>query len=616
MTAPAIRVSQYRIGPGEFTGLAHVLKLNRALMRDYFVMISPAADGNSLDARTVGVAVSKDPFGSGGLTATAGLDELELARGNADADWVGTIQVVESERDRLVAGFRLLDVLVTPVTASTAVGVKTDTVAVRVPWLDITRVVPFGGWRGGGWSTAAAGTTKYPSGIARIFPSGTDLITFERFESVGAGDRVDAATIVTYVVEWGSTWTVNRATITGNNFGVGTVVGEWNSVALVGAPLTVTRAETWLWAAGYTQADAPGDTFPGMMLALGDGVTENATESLAAGNWRLDPVGSAVEVWALSHPDAVVDWTSQPAGRGSFATFDQAVAVPVADEGLDPSGPHDPIGITTGRRLAVVTTSSNAGAVAGWPAAVGWHPRHVADAVLNIRRPAPSSPSAWASRIQSVDFGLVLATSEAVAAGSLVTVVEGPTESTTELVYIPNHAELAVGQLIGELQKPRICSLVEALATGVQLLEDLNFALIVDRTLGTAVGANLDQWGDMVNEPRGGLADNDYRRFIAARIAVNESGGSTDELIKIWKLVTAPQISVLEIPLFPAGIHLQVLRETALDDDVARRVGAIMRDAKPSGVSLQLVEAVVGAFGFDTNPDAEPLDVGLFARSL
>lgn len=611
MTPPAIRVTQYRVAPGEFIGTQYVLKLNRALLPDYFVMISPGVEGNGVDANEVGVVVQADPFATGGLSVSAAADEINLIRLASGSDWTGTIQIVEAERDRDGAGFRLRDVAVISAAASTGVGLQLTQQSTLVPWADIGQVVLFGGWRGGGAAVSAAGLTKYPSVLGRLYPSGDDVINLERWENTGAGSRVDAALFVVYAVEWGAAWEVQRVNVTGGNFGLGTVVGEWNAATIV----TTTRDETWIWGSGYTEGEVPGDGFTGAMLALGDGVAELADEVLVAVNYRLDPVSSSSEIWVLSHPQLAVDWTSQAGGRGVFETFDQPVDPPIADEALVPEVPHLPEGIATGRRLAMVTASSNAATTAAWPAATAWTPLFIADAILNIQRFAVSQASAWASRIQSIDFGGVLATSDEITAGPL-TVGDETTDSTTELVYIPNHPEIAVSQLLGTLQKPRICSLVEAMATGVQVLEDLGFQLIVDRTLATATGAALDQWGETVGEQRGGLSDPDYRLFITARIAVNESGGSTDELIRIWQLVTSPQVSVLEVPLYPAGIWLQVIREEPLSDEVARRVGDIMRDAKPSGVSLELVEAVIGYFGFLTNPDAEPLDVGLFARSL
>lgn len=612
---PAIRVTQYRVTPGRFTGTSFVLKLNRPLLPNYFVMLSPSVEGNTIDANQVGVVVQADPFGTGGLTLQAADDEIQLIRLAGGTDWTGTIQIVESERDGDGNGFRLLDVAVMSPAASTAIGVVSAQAASPNAWADIDQVVLFGGLRGGGAAVPTAGLEKYPSILGRLFPSGDNVINLERFENTGAADRVVAALWVVYVVEWGSGWTVNRATVTGGNFGLGTVTGEWNSAAIVASPATLTRAATWLWAAGYTEGDTPGDSFAGAMLALGDGVAENATEDTVAVNYRLDPVSSSTEVYALTHPDAVVDWSSEAVGRGTFATFDKTVPAPVADESRSFGAPHG-LDVVAGRRIALVSTSSAGGALAAWPAVVAWYPQHIADAVLRFRRFAPSAPSAWGARIQSIDLGAVLATGDTVAAGPLDAGAGAEISSTTNLVLIPDHKDQAVANLLLQLRQPRITSLARALAEGAQTMEDELFGLIVNRELGAATGASLEQWGAVVGEQRGGLTDAEYRRFIEARILANNSGGSTDEMIKIWELVTGPSVSVQHFQIFPATFHLQVVRAVAMTDEVTRRVVRIMDDAKPSGIAMTLVEAVVGYYGFSPDPDASPLDVGTFARTL
>lgn len=611
---PAIRVTQYRVGPDEFTGTLYTLVLDRPLLRNYFVMISPAADGNTLDAATVVPKVSRDPFGTGDLVPTVNDNELQLFRGTTSADWVGTIQVVECERDPDVNGFRLLDVIDALLPASTGTGVQTTTRVARTEWKDIDQVVLFAGWRGGGARVLAVGQDKYPSSWARVFPSGDDVVSFERFEDVAAGSALVNTDMVAYVVEWGSAWDVQRVTITGANFGNGSSVGHWNTQTIT----SVTRVTTWLYANGYTEHDGPAEGFAGTALALGDGVTENAAETEVAANWQLDPGGSSLEVYVVSHPSLVVEWFNEPRGRAEFSTFNTTVAEPLTPQIRRPGDVHArTVDETTGRRLAVNYTSSANASNGGYPAAIGWFPSYTDDLVLNIVRPEPSAPSAWLQRLQSIDLGAVVKVAEDVVAGTLPTPTEDPPVSTTGLVLIPDHAAKAIDDLIGELRQPRISALAEAMATGVQVSEDLTFELIVDRMLDVATGDALDQYGENVGEPRGGLSsDPEYRRFIRARIAANESGGSTDELIQIWRIVTGPSISVLETPLYPAGFQLVVVREAPLSDEAARRVRALMEDAKPSGISMILIEAVVGYFGFITNPDAEPLDVGLLARSL
>jgi hypothetical protein len=158
-------------------------------------------------------------------------------------------------------------------------------------------------------------------------------------------------------------------------------------------------------------------------------------------------------------------------------------------------------------------------------------------------------------------------------------------------------------------------ALIRAMAKGAQVLEDNIFALVVDRGIEVAVGVNLDQWGSLVGEARDGLEDIDYRRFIRARILVNRSKGTTDEMIVLYRLLMGTE-DVRHTNLQPATFKLEAVRQTLLDDAIAARVLRMMTEAAPSGRQMLLVEAVTGYFGFRTNSAARGYNVGLFGRSL
>jgi len=612
----AIRVTQARIEPGEFTGTTYTLGLDRPLLRNYFVMISPAVEGNDIDAADVGVRVSADPFGTGDLSLSGAVDQIVLVRGAATVDWTGTIQIVECERDSDGSGFKLLDVVAINAAASTGTGLTSATDESGVPWTDIGQVALFGGIRGGGSTLAAAGTTKYPTIEGRIYPTGTGTINIERWENTGAASRVDLGRFVVYVVEWGSAWEVNRATITGGNFGVGTIAGEWNTTNLP-VEVIVTRANTWLWPSGYTQTDTPGGAFSGLMLALGTGLVDNATETQVSGNWRRDPVGVSVEVYALSHSSLAVDWDSVAFGQESYSTYDQAVDEPVDDDDVyTVVTAHQLIGGTLGRRAAVVTASAIATASTDWPSAVAWAPRHTSDEVLNIRRNPPVPSSTWAARVQSIDFGPALALSDTIALGAVDDEIDDSASgATTSIALVPDIAEQTLDVTKSALKKPRIMALIYALSKGTQTQENLNFALIVDRSIDTAVGANLDQWGTVVGELRDGATDTDYRVYIKARIMANTGSAYINDMIRMFQLLTAPS-TVRHQSLFPGAIKLYAVRSSLMSDVRAARVARLMEDARPNGKALILIEALTGYYGFQEDVSASGFNVGRFARVI
>ena len=167
--------------------------------------------------------------------------------------------------------------------------------------------------------------------------------------------------------------------------------------------------------------------------------------------------------------------------------------------------------------------------------------------------------------------------------------------STTQLTLIQDHPDRAVANALAQdrssQDSPRYVSLLEAMGEGVQLQEEQFFDLLVGRGLNLATGVSLEQWGAIVGEQRGGLNDEDYRRFIKARILANISEGTPDELLTVFALVTSPsQVRYFIHP--PAGFRLQTIRNELLSDALVRRIVRLMVSIKPAGVAMVLTEAL------------------------
>lgn len=190
-------------------------------------------------------------------------------------------------------------------------------------------------------------------------------------------------------------------------------------------------------------------------------------------------------------------------------------------------------------------------------------------------------------------------------------------QSTVPLIYIPNQRERALSLLPSQFRdnQPIIAALMYALGEGVQTLEDAIFDLMVGTRFEAATGAVLGIWGDLVGEVRGGLNDNDYRRFIAARILVNRSSGEAEDLILIAQTITAESVVRLEA-YYPAELIVYVFRSAAMSDEVVERVAAMMTEARPIGIKLQVIEAISGYLGFLDNPDSTAMPDGLLARNI
>ena len=185
--------------------------------------------------------------------------------------------------------------------------------------------------------------------------------------------------------------------------------------------------------------------------------------------------------------------------------------------------------------------------------------------------------------------------------------------ATTTLVHVPDHGDRAVDALLSVNKcKPRISALARAQGNGAQLLEDPVFGFVVGWSVDTVSGSALDVFGRIVGEQRQGLGDSAYRRFIQARIKANVSDGSRNELTEIYALLMdANDVRYFDLP--PAAFAIQAQRADWLDDVTAARVVAFMRDVKPAGVGMSLVESINQAFTYEDGPG---YDSGLYSRYL
>lgn len=81
--------------------------------------------------------------------------------------------------------------------------------------------------------------------------------------------------------------------------------------------------------------------------------------------------------------------------------------------------------------------------------------------------------------------------------------------------------------------KPNIVALVQALATRGQIVENALFSLAQGQLFGNAVGAQLDDIGNLVGADRNGLSDAQYRLLIQGTIAENCGNGTLASLLTI-----------------------------------------------------------------------------------
>lgn len=157
---------------------------------------------------------------------------------------------------------------------------------------------------------------------------------------------------------------------------------------------------------------------------------------------------------------------------------------------------------------------------------------------------------------------------------------------------ITDHAAAAIERLHDfHRDRPLIELLVEVCATPADALEDAFYQLLTERFIDNAVGAQLDLLGKIVTEARQGRSDDDYRRFIRARISANNSEGLIEDLIRVTRAVLGTtDHAVRPEGDFPACIRLHVEGEP-LDSGVADILVQFLRDAALGGVRVLLYSA-------------------------
>lgn len=137
--------------------------------------------------------------------------------------------------------------------------------------------------------------------------------------------------------------------------------------------------------------------------------------------------------------------------------------------------------------------------------------------------------------------------------------------------------DLLIAQYKGKLT---MADILNSWTQQVQELEDAFFQLLEDRTLGTGVGVQLDVLGAIVGQERLSSDDDQYLLRIKARIKINISSGTAEQLIEILNLLIDNDFNNIE--WFPSAFCMVVHDELTDDPDV---IADMIADARLGGVN-------------------------------
>lgn len=120
-----------------------------------------------------------------------------------------------------------------------------------------------------------------------------------------------------------------------------------------------------------------------------------------------------------------------------------------------------------------------------------------------------------------------------------------------------DHAGQAVALLTDEGREVQtLVELLRDVGGSVQAIEDAFWQLYTERSLDDATGAQLDNLGTLVGQPRNGYGDADYRTHLRARVKANRSSGNPDAILEILRLVV-PAPTTLDLDeLYPAAFRV------------------------------------------------------------
>lgn len=121
---------------------------------------------------------------------------------------------------------------------------------------------------------------------------------------------------------------------------------------------------------------------------------------------------------------------------------------------------------------------------------------------------------------------------------------------------ILTHEDDAVKRIISQYKGDRgLERMVKSGASQIQDLENKGYDLFSRLSIDSMVGKQLDLIGTIVGQARQGQDDISYRTFLKARIGINTSSGTIENVLSVWKILI-PDASLELKENFPAEVSI------------------------------------------------------------
>lgn len=162
--------------------------------------------------------------------------------------------------------------------------------------------------------------------------------------------------------------------------------------------------------------------------------------------------------------------------------------------------------------------------------------------------------------------------------------------------------------------KPKIKAWAAMLGRQAQDLEDSAQAILTITNIDGSIGAQLDNLGRFIGQPRVGLDDPTYRTYLRARILANKSSGTPEALYRVIGALFSGAV----MKITSSGVKSFVLKVSTVVMSTAQANAALafLIDSKEAGarVVLEYQQAPdARLLRFDTLPG---FDNGIFGGAL
>lgn len=167
-----------------------------------------------------------------------------------------------------------------------------------------------------------------------------------------------------------------------------------------------------------------------------------------------------------------------------------------------------------------------------------------------------------------------------------------------------DHVATAIGRLRAWARgKTGIENILRSLLEESVAVEEQLTLLRDNRSVDTATGIVLDLLGGLVGEPRSGATDDDYRRLVRARIAINRSSGVVENVLRVVRLVLDDSTATLRaVNVGGAEARIEI-GGAAVPLALADQIGESAREAAGAGIQLQIISSAAtpaATLRFDT----------------